>query len=38
MIEGYYNRERRHSTISYLAPIDYEQQFITAPTLVSVNS
>ncbi|WP_369009838.1 hypothetical protein [Synechococcus sp. CS-603] len=24
--------------MSYLAPIDYEQQFITAPTLVSVNS
>ena len=24
-IEGYYNRERRHSTIGYLSPIDYEQ-------------
>ena len=22
------NRERRHSTIAYLSPIDYEQQFI----------
>lgn len=29
-IEGYYNRERRHSTIGYLSPIDYEQHFITA--------
>ena len=27
-IDGYYNRERRHSTIAYLSPIDYEQQFI----------
>ncbi|MFM7551130.1 MAG: integrase core domain-containing protein [Cyanobacteriota bacterium] len=36
-IEGYYNRERRHSTISYLSPIDYEQQFIAAPTLTPVN-
>jgi len=27
-IDGYYNRERRHSTIGYLSPIDYEQQFI----------
>jgi putative transposase len=32
-IEGNYNRERRHSTIGYLSPIDYEQQFIAAPTL-----
>jgi hypothetical protein len=29
-IEGYYNHERRHATISYLSPIDYEQQFIAA--------
>jgi putative transposase len=36
-IEGYYNRERRHSTIGYLSPIDYEQQFITARTLTAVN-
>ena len=36
-IEGYYNRERRHSTIDYLNPIDYEQQLITAHTLTSVN-
>jgi transposase InsO family protein len=26
-IDGYYNRERRHSTIAYLSLIDYEQQF-----------
>ncbi len=32
-IEVYYNRERRHSTIGYLSPIDYEQQFIAARTL-----
>ena len=37
-IEGYYNRERRHSTIGYLSPIAYEQRFIAAPTLVPVNS
>ena len=32
-IDGYYNRERRHSTIGYLSPIDYEQQFINTRTL-----
>ncbi len=32
-IDGYYNRERRHSTLNYLSPIDYEQQFICARTL-----
>ena len=32
-IEGYYNRERRHSTIGYMSPIDYEQAFIAARTL-----
>ncbi|WP_411868833.1 hypothetical protein [Vulcanococcus limneticus] len=31
------NRERRHSTIVYLSPIDYEQQFNAARTLTSVN-
>jgi transposase InsO family protein len=36
-IEGYYNRERRHSTIGYISPIDYEQRFIVAPTLTPVN-
>jgi transposase InsO family protein len=36
-IEGYYNRERRHSTVAYLSPIDYEQLFIAAPTLTPVN-
>jgi transposase InsO family protein len=35
-IEGYYNRERRQSTIGYLSPIDYEQQFIVARTLTHV--
>ncbi|MGC5197949.1 IS3 family transposase [Aphanothece microscopica] len=37
-IEDYYNRERRHSTIGYLSPIDYEQEFIAARTLNPVNS
>ena len=32
-IEGYYNRERRHSTIGYLSPINYEQQFTVAHKL-----
>ena len=32
-IDGYYNRERRHSTLSYFSPIDYEQQFMAARTL-----
>ena len=32
-IDGYYNRERRHSTLSYLSPIDYEQQFVATRTL-----
>jgi len=34
-IAGYYNRERRHSTIGYLSPIDYEQQYIAARTLTT---
>ena len=36
-IEGYYNRERRHSTIGYLSPIDFEQQAIAARKLTSAN-
>jgi transposase InsO family protein len=36
-IEGYYNRERRHSTIAYFSPIGYEQVFIAARTLTPVN-
>jgi transposase InsO family protein len=35
-LDGYYNRERRHPTIGYLSPIDYEQQFITACKLKPV--
>jgi transposase InsO family protein len=34
-IDGYYNRERRHSTIGYLSPIDYEQTFIATLTLTT---
>ncbi|MFY8150438.1 MAG: integrase core domain-containing protein [Prochlorococcaceae cyanobacterium] len=36
-IEGYYNRERGHSTIGYLSPIEYKQRPSTAPTLTLVN-
>jgi putative transposase len=35
-IDGYYNRERRHSTIGFLSPIDYEQQLINTLTLTPV--
>ena len=35
-IDCYYNRERRHSTIGYLSPINYEQQFINTRTLSPV--
>ena len=35
-IDGYYNRERRHSTIGYVSPIDYEQQFVNSRTLTPV--
>ena len=31
-IDGYYNHERRHSTIVYVSPIDYEQQSINTRT------
>jgi putative transposase len=36
-IDACCNRERRHSTLGYLSPIGYEQQFIAAPTLTPVN-
>jgi len=32
-IDGYYNRERRHSTIGNFSPIDYEQQLINTRTV-----
>ncbi len=35
-IDGYYNRIRRHSTIGYLSPIDYEQQLINTRKLTPV--
>jgi len=37
-IEGYYNHERRHSTIGFLSPIDYEQNNAAAPTLINVTA
>lgn len=36
-IEGYSNRARRHSTITYLSPIVDEQHFIAAHTVACVN-
>jgi transposase InsO family protein len=36
-IQGYYNLERRHSTIGYISPIEYEQVFIAARSLTPVN-
>jgi putative transposase len=30
-IEGFYNRCRRHSSIGYLSPVDYEQQLVHDP-------
>src|SRR5690242_13989951 len=30
-IEGFYNPRRRHSSIGYLSPIDYEQRLAAAP-------
>ena len=35
-IDGYYNRERRHSTIGYLSPFNYEQVSINTRTLTPV--
>ncbi len=37
-VEGYYNRERRHSTIGYISLINYEQRCIVAPTLTPMNT
>jgi putative transposase len=34
--DGYYNRERRHSTIGFLSPINYEQQLLNTRTLTPV--
>ena len=30
-IEGFYNRRRRHSSIDYLSPIDYERRLLAGP-------
>lgn len=35
-IDGYYIRERRHSTIGYLSPINYEQVTINTRTFTPV--
>jgi len=31
-IEGFYNPRRRHSSIGYLSPVDYERQYYQQPT------
>jgi len=36
-IDGYYNRERRHSTLNYLSPINYEQEYTCARTLTTAD-
>lgn len=36
-IEGYYNRERRHTTIGYISLIEYQQRANTARRLILVN-
>jgi putative transposase len=30
-IEGFYNRRRRHSSIGYLSPVDYERRLLAGP-------
>ena len=35
-IEGFYNRRRRHSSIGYLSPIDYERRCLPVPTRASL--
>lgn len=34
-IECFYNRERRHSTLKYLSPVEYEQQMSSFPPFFS---
>ena len=29
-IEGWYNRRRRHSSLDYVSPVEYEQQLAVA--------
>jgi transposase InsO family protein len=31
-IEGWYNRERMHSTLGYLSPVEFELQIATQTT------
>jgi len=31
-IEGWYNRERMHSTLGYLSPVEFERQIATHTT------
>ena len=34
-IEVFYNRQRRHSTLGYKTPMEFEQQYINRPTTVA---
>ena len=31
-IEVYYNRQRRHSTLGYLSPVEFEQKAVAQPS------
>ena len=31
-IEVYYNRQRRHSTLGYLGPVEFEQKAVAQPS------
>jgi putative transposase len=33
-IEGFYNRRRRHSTLGYLSPMEFEQRAAQSPSSV----
>jgi putative transposase len=37
-IEGFYNPLRRHSSIGYMSPADYERMFEDAPAVAAVSS
>jgi transposase InsO family protein len=37
-IEVFYNQQRRHSSLNYLAPVEYEKLNVTISRMVSTNS
>jgi transposase InsO family protein len=30
-MEGWYNRERRHSSLGYVSPVRFEEKFLSQP-------